>query len=586
MANFQETDFQGETGKTILVYGLGRSGKAVCRLLAAQGCAFAVVDERVIKDPEAARDDIAFVKDLGGTLLGRLEHSEQTFSYCIAAPGVPWQHRDLVTLRAGGTETIGEVEWVYRTLVVPAKQAGHGVTLIGITGTAGKTSTTHWTHTLLAQAGKRTLTGGNTGTALADVVVEAGFVANPAELDGVTLVTELSSFQLERCPELRPDIAIILNLGVDHLDRHGTVRDYHLAKKNLLNNLTAQDTFIYNADDPKLAAWAKETPAKALGFSSALPHPVSHMDMPTPATNISPADIPVTDTSVTDTSVTDTLSTEAVTLNRYPAYQYKETLWLEQQPLIDTRELRVQGNHQHHNALAVALAGHACGLEKDTIKEGLRAFAGVPGRYAQVAEIAGVRFVEDSIATRTLAVKAALEATPAPIVWLVGGQDKGAETDSLRALVRDKVRLLIGIGEAGRMFAEVFAEVTRVRVCEEAAGERALAQACQWGLEALGEMARETPTETPTEIPTEIPNTPNTLGTILLAPLAASFDQFVDYQARAQAFRRVVAALVQSKQAQSKQAGLEQAQSKQAGLEQAQSEQNETQPEGASWTVS
>lgn len=534
--------FQGETGKPILVYGLGRSGKAVCRLLAAQGHAFVVIDEGVAKhlannpadnnpandsanssanNAEAARDDVAFVTALGGALVGTLEHlpssiSPCSISTCIAAPGVSWQHPDLVTLRAGGTETIGEVEWVYRTLIAPAKQAGFDVTLIGITGTAGKTSTTHWTHALLEQAGKRALTGGNTGTALADVVLEAGFVANLRELNGVTLVTELSSFQLERCPQLRPDIAVILNLGVDHIDRHGTVRDYHRAKKNLLNNLTEEDTFIYNADDPKLAAWAKETPAKALGFSSTLPQPVNHLD-----TLVSPA-----------------------ATSRFPAYQQEGTLWLEQHPLVNTGELSVQGNHQHHNALAVALVGQVCGLERDTIKQALQAFTGVSGRYAQVADIAGVRFVEDSIATRTLAVKAALEATPAPIVWLAGGQDKGAETDSLRELVRDKVRLLIGIGEAGRTFADAFADVTNVRVCEEADGECALAQACQWGLEGLREVARETP-DISTDISTDIPNR----GTVLLAPLAASFDQFADYHARAQAFRRVVAALAQSEQA-------------------------------------
>jgi UDP-N-acetylmuramoylalanine--D-glutamate ligase len=303
---------------------------------------------------------------------------------------------------------------------------------------------------------------------------------------------------------------VILNLGVDHIDRHGTVRDYHLAKKNLLNNLTAEDTFVYNADDPKLAAWAKETPAKALGFSSSVPQPVSDTDTIAPAVDV----------------------------GRYPAYQYEGRLWLEQHPLIDTRDLRIQGSHQYHNALAVALVGHACGVEKDSIKQGLQAFTGVPGRYAHVAEIAGVRFVEDSIATRTLAVKAALEATPAPIVWLAGGQDKGAETESLRELVRDKVVLVVGIGEAGSTFVNAFAAVTNVRVCEEADGEKALAQACQWGLEMLLERAERAETS---DIPT--------LGTVLLAPLAASFDQFADYHARAQAFRRVVAALAQLERA-------------------------------------
>jgi UDP-N-acetylmuramoylalanine--D-glutamate ligase len=114
---------------------------------------------------------------------------------------------------------------------------------------------------------------------------------------------------------------------------------------------------------------------------------------------------------------------------------------------------------------------------------------------------------------------------------------------------------LIGIGEAGSTFTEAFADITLVRVCEEVDGERALAQACQWGLEALREVARETPAKSP-----------DTLGTVLLAPLAASFDQFADYHARAQAFRRVVAALARSQPSET--------------------EPNETPNKEATWTVS
>lgn len=439
---------------TVLVYGLGRSGAAVARLLRQQGHRVLVYD----RQPDTAV--LAELQALGCDVT--TTPTSTAAQLCIAAPGVPYDHPDLQSLRSQGLETIGEVEWVYRSVKAE---------IIGVTGTAGKGTVTRWLSDALTAAGKDAPAGGNIDPALAAVAH-----------DGATLVVELSSFQLERCPTLKPNIAIALNLHIDHLDRHGSIERYHAAKHQLIANLDENDIFIYNLDDPILQSWAKDSRAKTLGFSLLAPH----------ASRLSPH-----------------------------AFLDADTLMLHGEPLLSASDLSVQGKHHVANALAVALAGDAQGLSRADICAGLMAFQGLPGRYSLVESVGKLRFIEDSIATRTLAVKAALEATAAPIVWLAGGQDKGASFDELETLIRDKVVLFISIGEAGERFASKVQTLTQTLVVTEPQGDEALERACQAGADFLKEHYPDG-------------------GTVLLAPLAASFDQFRDYQDRANAFRRAV----------------------------------------------
>lgn len=428
----------------VLVYGLGRSGLAAAALLARQG------HEVVAYDQRPKPEEVARLEALGGRMTGA--PTSAAAEICVAAPGVPFDHPDLAALRRSGVETIGEVEWVYRSVTAP---------IIGVTGTAGKTSVTRWLCELLQGAGLAAVAGGNVDPALSQIARE-----------GHWLVTELSSFQLERCPTLKPRVAVALNLGVDHLDRHGSLSAYHSAKYAITANQDEDDLLILNADDPNLAAWALRTRARLARFSLS-----------------GPAD----------------------------AHLAGETLMLHGEPLVEAGELAVSGRHQLGNALAVALAAHELGVPREALRAGLSAFRGVPGRFAAVARLGGITFVEDSIATRTLAVQAALAAAEAPVVWLAGGQDKGAELAPLRELVREKVSLMIGLGAAGARFCAAFADLTETRLVTLEEGEAALRAACEVGLEHLRPVGR---------------------GTVLLAPLGASFDQFRDYRARADAFRR------------------------------------------------
>ena len=425
-----------------LVYGLGRSGLGTVRHLARLGWPAEWFDLR----PQEAEAGAAGALGIGPAPLP-LEAGR--FDLVVAAPGVPIDHPDLDRLRAGGAEVIGEAELCYRTLPTP---------LIGITGTAGKGSTTAWITRLLRGQGLDAREGGNTGTPLLDV-------AEGAEV----AVVELSSFQLERVRDLHLRVAVITNLDVDHLDRHGSVAAYHAAKLRILSNLGPGDAAV-------------------------LPESLEVM-------------LPA-----------------GCRLYRVPP-RGTSGGWLtglDGEPLLDAAELP-PGQHPQNAAssLKAALAYLALmgrPLDLHSLKRDLRDFHGLPGRFETVAEVRGTRFIEDSIATRTLAVKAALEAAPAPVAWIVGGIDKGAAVEPLLDVVREKVSLILAVGRDGPALAGRFAP-TPVRVIAESDGDAALAAACAAGLEAA----------------------PG--GSVLLAPLGTSFDQFRDYRHRGEAFRLAARAL-------------------------------------------
>ena len=450
----------------LLVYGLGRSGGAVVRRARSEGLRVGFVERR--------RDgrDVAEALALGAERVDDL--AAWPADTCVAAPGVPIDHPDLVRLRARGTEVIGEVEWIARAL--PAR-------IVGVTGTAGKGSVTRWLSDLLVAGGVDALAGGNLDPALSAVARA-----------GATWVVELSSFQLERCPTLRPDVAVVLNLGVDHLDRHGDVATYHAAKRALLANLGAEQRFVFDGGDATLRRWAAATPARALPFA-------------------------------TSQAAVDAVQTELGIACAATVHVRDATLRLHDRALLDASELQVQGRHQHANALAVAVAAQALGLDDAAIAAGLRAFRGLPGRYTEVGRLADVRFVDDSIATRELAVAAALEAAPPPIVWIAGGVDKGGDVEALRPLHEGRVTLTLGIGASGAALCERVGTWGRSERIDAADGREALRRAVAraWEVLRAEHGAR---------------------GSVLLAPLAASFDQFRDYRDRGDAFRDAVAALI------------------------------------------
>nr|WP_232337806.1 UDP-N-acetylmuramoyl-L-alanine--D-glutamate ligase [Deinococcus arboris] len=416
-----------------MVYGLGRSGRGVARFLAREG------KQADWTDARPAPEDEALMAELGWTR----GDVTQAYSTVVAAPGVPIDHPDLERLRAVGAEVIGEV-----TLAARARPT---LPMVGVTGTAGKGSTTVLIAHLLRACGLNALEGGNIDPPLLDVVDRAEVA-----------VAELSSFQLERVPGLRLPVAVITNLGLDHLDRHGTPAAYHAAKLNITAAQQESDVLVLPADltVPTRAQVRRFDPARlALADGTSV---------------LSPADLPA---------------------GIHPA-----------------------------NAAAALLAAEALlvhlgrAADPGLLAAALQSAQPVAGRFETVAQVAGVTFIEDSIATRTLAVQAALDRAHPPVAWLVGGRDKGAELAPLRQAAQGRVTQVIAFGEDGEALARSLGLPYRVVTGED--GEATMRAAVQAGLEALPDG-----------------------GTVLLAPVGTSFDQFRDYKARGESFRRAAQAL-------------------------------------------
>jgi UDP-N-acetylmuramoylalanine--D-glutamate ligase len=324
---------------------------------------------------------------------------------------------------------------------------------IAVTGTNGKTTTTELIGHVHREAGRPVAVAGNVGTALSSLV---GSVPEPA-----TVVCEVSSFQLEDAIEFAPEGAVLLNLAPDHLDRHGTFEAYAAAKLRV---------FAHQGNDDVAVA------PLGLGVE----------DLGGCARRVCFGDGPQAE-----------LSDRA------------GHLWWADEPLIDVEELALRGLHNRRNAMAAAAICLARGLDPDTVRAGLRTFAGVEHRLEDVATIDGVLYVNDSKATNVASTLVALESFEAPIHLILGGQGKGEDYTPLRAPVAERSAGVYLIGEEAERLGEVVG------------GERC--EALERAVEAAAAAAR----------PGEV---------VLLSPACASFDQFEDFEARGRAFKEMVAA--------------------------------------------
>lgn len=442
----------------IVLYGLGRSGLAAGRLASTQGHTVWWFDA----DPAPA--DRLAAQAAGWEMASPKSHD---VDLCIAAPGVAIDHPDLVSLRRRGIETIGEIEWVART-VAPS--------MVGVTGTAGKGTVTRWTEAFMIASGIDAVAGGNLDPAASAVARHDAW-----------LVAELSSFQLERSPTIRPKVAVVTRLGRDHLDRHGTVEAYHAVKTAMTAHMGRGDTVVLDADDPFQRTWPLPVDADVVRYASL--------------------------EGWTDRSRAR-LGIEA--------YRRGDALFLCDVCIGTTADLPHPGRPTIANALAAALAAHRAGASIEAIRTTLPRLTPSHGRFDTVAERHGVRFVEDSIATRDVAVAAALEAATPPIAWIVGGRDKGSDAAALRDAARGKVAVILGIGESGRAYVEALGGIAPSMVFEDGDGYAELADAVRAGAELVRSRGG---------------------GTVLLAPLGASFDRFASYRERGDAFRSIVTSL-------------------------------------------
>jgi UDP-N-acetylmuramoylalanine--D-glutamate ligase len=374
----------------VLVVGLARTGIATALFCAERGAKVTATEERGESHmPEAAAKLRAagVALELGG-------HREATFLHqdlIVPSPGVPPAMPALSAALASGIRVWSEIELAWHFL------RGR---LVCITGSNGKTTTTSLIGHILETAGLPVQVAGNIGTPLisrVDISCDAGFT-----------VVEASSFQLELIDGFRPDIAVLLNVTPDHLDRHGSIEAYGAAKARMFENQTASDAAVVNADDQVAPRYAPANP-RVFWFSR-------------------------------ETRVASGCYVRGEEI----VFRCDGT----ESVLFEKKNIGLRGSHNLENVLAASAAARLAGVEPAAIAEGVRTFAGVEHRIEYVATISGVEYFNDSKATNVDATLKALDAFPGNVLVILGGKDKGSDFSLLRPALRRQARLALLIGSA------------------------------------------------------------------------------------------------------------------------------------------
>lgn len=310
----------------------------------------------------------------------------------VKSPGIPNESPILKSLTEAGKQVIGEIEWAYWN--------AEGK-IIGITGSNGKTTTTLLCHHFLKSAGINAAKVGNVGE---------GFCHFLAEHTADWYVCELSSFQLEDVFTFKPEVAVILNITPDHLDRYDYSLDkYADAKMRIARSMTETDTLIYNAMDPVTVAKVASTQMDARLWS------------------IRESDLAGDD-----------------------------KVYIKDDLMLDMSTSRLMGKHNQVNVIAAARAALLAGCPEETLQGSLETFVNEPHRMEYVGEKNGVRYINDSKATNVDAVFYALEAMKTPVIWIAGGLDKGNNYGDIMDPVKRKVRALICLGLDNSKLYEAF----------------------------------------------------------------------------------------------------------------------------------
>jgi UDP-N-acetylmuramoylalanine--D-glutamate ligase len=461
---------RGFEGKTVAVFGLARTGLAAARALVAGGAEVALWDEK-----PAAR----VAAEAAGFQLTDLSKADWSkFAALMLSPGVPLTHPaphwTVERARADGVEILGDIELFART--VNAAPEHKRPKIVAVTGTNGKSTTTALIGHICGQAGRDTRIGGNIGFGVLGLDDMHG---------GAVYVLELSSYQLDLTSSLKPDVAIILNISPDHLERHGDMEGYVAAKRRILLNQGKGDTAVIGVDDP----WGARICTEITAANRRTIVPIS-------ASKAMGRGVYALDGLLYD--ATGERALEVADLKR-------------------ARSL--PGRHNWQNAAAAYAAAKGLGIAPEEAAEHLMTFPGLAHRMETVGTIGRVRFVNDSKATNTDAARQAMSSYP-KFFWIAGGQPKTGGIEALQDLF-GRVEKAYLIGEAAPAFAETLKGKASVAPCGtmDAAVARAFADAQSIGEDAI----------------------------VLLSPACASFDQFADFEERGEAFRAAVQRLADAK---------------------------------------
>jgi UDP-N-acetylmuramoylalanine--D-glutamate ligase len=443
-----------------VVVGLGKTGVSCLRFLSKRGIAVSATDSRRNPPGLAELGSLAESLDLrlGGFDLSLLEDASQV----LMSPGVSLEEPIARAARERGIEVLGDVELFARHVHAP---------VIGVTGTNGKSTVTTLVARMAAAAGHSVLAGGNLGVPALDLL------DRPVP---DLYVLELSSFQLETTSSLALRAAVVLNVTADHLDRYPSVAEYALAKSRIFAKAA---TVVLNADDPLVAqmrAAALSRSGDADGSGDAVCAVTFSVERPD-------ADFSL-------------LRRGAQTLLARHGHA-----------LLDVARMKITGLHNAANALAALALGDAVGLPMPAMLEALESFPGLPHRSEWIADVAGVRFVDDSKGTNVGATIAAVAGMPGPLVLIAGGEGKGQDFRPLADAFRGKVRHVILIGKD----APALAAALQGACTNQTARSMQEAVALAAGTATAGD-------------------------TVLLSPACASLDMFRDYGHRGDVFAAAV----------------------------------------------
>ncbi len=384
----------------IAILGAGESGIGAALLAKKQGYEVFVSDSGSIDDNmRKTLDEHAIPWEEGGHTQERINESAEV----VKSPGIPDQMPVVTELKNKKIPVISEIELGSRYT---------DATLIGITGSNGKSTTTELTYHILKDSDYDVAMAGNIGRSFARTV---------AEENHNYYVLEVSSFQLDGIVQFHPHISVLLNITPDHLDRYNhKLANYIASKFRITKNQTADDFFIYCLDDANIGSYMQQ-------------HRISATQVP--------------------------FSYE--TKLDYGAYveDYRIILNLKTKMDMAIDSLPIKGKHNTYNSMAAGIASKLVGLRNETVRNSMMDFQSLAHRLEFVAKVGGIEFINDSKATNVNSAWYALETMNKPVIWIAGGQDKGNDYEILKPLVKEKVKAIVCMGEDNRKLHDAFAGI-------------------------------------------------------------------------------------------------------------------------------
>jgi UDP-N-acetylmuramoylalanine--D-glutamate ligase len=446
-----------ESKKYIVVLGAGESGVGAALLAQMQGYDVFVSDMGPVADQyskELKESRIEYEEN------GHTEARILSASEVIKSPGIPDKAPLVKKLIEKGVPILSEIEFAAR--FTEAK-------LICITGSNGKSTTTMLTYHILKAAGINVGLGGNIGKSFAKQVAFDSYDY---------YVLEISSFMLDNMYSFKADIAVLLNITPDHLDRYDyKMENYADSKFRIIQNQTENDVFIYCADDTEIQSGLNKREIKSQTYPFSIESILSKGAW---------------------------LEEQKITISLNQKNQERLTMSI--------NELALQGKHNIYNSMASGIVAKVLELRNESIRDSMGSFSNIEHRLEHVAKISGIDFINDSKATNVNSTWYALESMPGQVVLILGGVDKGNDYNMLKDLVRTKVKGIVCLGKDNKRIHEAFEDEVEVIVNTFSASE---------AVQIAYHMAKKG-------------------DTVLLSPACASFDLFKNYEDRGNQFKRAV----------------------------------------------